>query len=81
LKQGRTSIKSKLEIGVMNKTKKEYLTLKTEEREDEKEREVVIDVKDLIANEVLVDKNIEDNQLKIEEDFPDYLEQNRLDEI
>jgi hypothetical protein len=46
LKQGRTSIKSKLEIGVMNKTKKEYLTLKTEEREDEKEREVVIDVKD-----------------------------------
>ena len=65
----------------MNKTKKEYLTLKTEEREDEKEREVVIDVKDLIANEVLVDKNIEDNQLKIEEDFPDYLEQNRLDEI
>ena len=65
----------------MNKTKKEYLTLKTEEREEEKEREVVIDVKDLIANEVLVDKNIEDNQLKIEEDFPDYLEQNRLDEI
>ena len=30
----------------MNKTKKEYLTLKTEEREEEKEREVVIDVKD-----------------------------------
>ncbi len=66
----------------MNKTKKEYLAQKADERADQKDREIQTDVKDEIIAEVLIDKNIEDNtQLKIEEDFPDHLELNRLDDI
>ena len=65
----------------MNKTKKQYLALKTDKRDQQKERDVLIDVSEVTMTKSLLDKNIKDDQMKIEEDFPDHFKQNRVNKI